>query len=63
VQDGGDEDTLGAGQIDDPIPLIDQLAHVIAALGFGYATADLGERRQLFDAGEDSFHEPSGVLG
>jgi hypothetical protein len=35
VDDGHDEDPLGPGQIDDPVALIDQLAHIVAAFSLG----------------------------
>jgi hypothetical protein len=54
MQDGHDEDLVGPGQIDDPVALIDQLAHIVAALGLGNVAADLGELRQLLDGGDDA---------
>lgn len=53
MQDGDDLHALGADQINDPIALIDQLAHVVAALGFGDGAPDLGELGELLNRGDD----------
>ena len=43
VDDGHDEDLVWLGQIDDPVTLVDQLPHIVPALGLGDGAADLRE--------------------
>ena len=63
MDDGHDEDFPRLGQIDDPVALIDQLPHIVAALGLGDGTADLRKVFQLLDGCHDPLGKAPGIVG